>query len=455
MEARGLFKDTIPPVLLGLAVLLVVNGFSTARSPDYSTDIWEIRALDADEQEELLQRGVDLPLGVEHLSSLQDQSGLFTLVLGELGGSSNGRGPPRLATVDPLNMAYDGNRRRLFVIEEGTHELLGIRLGAEGRVDSQQIAPVARLRTHLESPRGMTLDRELGRLFILDGTASKILEIELDSSLEPREISLSSGLAPFESGVAPFRGLAFNSADGHLYLLGSTGNALSEITDSGGLVAVHDVSRLGFGDPGGLLFAPTSDRTDDPSATSLFFASAGLDSLVREFAVRPPLRPRLRQIREEARLVQTIGMPRFSRSTPELAGVTYLQSVGTLLASDSEADETSGLAEDNLFEMTLLGTLVDSLSTSGFSQQPSGVTYNPGNNHLFFTDAGADEVVELDPGPDGSYDTGDDTVTSFDTRAFESFDPEGVAFDSWTGALLVVDGINSEVYRIASGANGV
>jgi uncharacterized protein YjiK len=454
MEARGQLQEVIPRALLGLTLLFTADGISAARPPGYSDDIREVRGLDADERNELAQRSADLPLGFEYFFRLEGRSETDTSALGEPARGPTGLGQVGPVTVDPLNMAFDGKRRRLFVIEEGTHEILGLSVGADGLVDSQQITPAVRLGADLATPRGMTLDQERGRLFVLASAASKILEIELESGLDSRVVSLSD-LASFESGEAAFRGLAFNSADGHLYLLGSGGNALYEITDSGRFVALHDVSPFGLSDPSGILFAPTSDRTDDPSATHLFFASAGLDGQVREFALRSSLGPRLREIRRETRLVQTIRMPRSTRSAPELAGVTYLQSVGTLLASDSEVDQTSHSAANNLFEMTLLGALVDTLSSTGFSHRPTGVTYNPGNNHLFFSDASADEIFELDPGSDGLYDTEDDTVTSFDTRVFESFDPEGIAFDSWTGALFVVDGVNSEVYRIGSGPNGV
>ena len=46
-------------------------------------------------------------------------------------------------------------------------------------------------------------------------------------------------------------------------------------------------------------------------------------------------------------------------------------------------------------------------------------------------------------------------ITSFSTQLFDSGDPEGVTFDSVTGYLYIVDGINREVYRVAPGPNGI
>jgi hypothetical protein len=95
------------------------------------------------------------------------------------------------------------------------------------------------------------------------------------------------------------------------------------------------------------------------------------------------------------------------------------------------------------------------LTTTSFSNEPTGVAYNPANGHLFFTDDDAREIFEVDPGRDGLYDTSDDVVTSFDTSVFNSRDPEGITFDTWDGVLFIVDGNGSEVYRIDPGANGI
>lgn len=62
---------------------------------------------------------------------------------------------------------------------------------------------------------------------------------------------------------------------------------------------------------------------------------------------------------------------------------------------------------------------------------------------LFFSDDNRDEVFTMRPGRDGAYGTRDDKVTSFNTRAFGSRDPEDVAFGQ--GKLFVVDGMSAEV----------
>ena len=129
----------------------------------------------------------------------------------------------------------------------------------------------------------------------------------------------------------------------------------------------------------------------------------------------------------QATLVETIETSQFG--SPDPAGITYIASSDSLLISDSEVDEMLALfTGDNLFEITLSGFLLNAFSTLSFpSAEPTGVTFKPSNGHLFFSDDDAKKIFELDPGPDGFYYTSDDIVTSFDTRDFLSFDPEGIA----------------------------
>ncbi|WP_429810071.1 RTX toxin [Ensifer sp. B1-9] len=155
-----------------------------------------------------------------------------------------------------------------------------------------------------------------------------------------------------------------------------------------------------------------------------------------------------------ATLVHTVLTSQWSPESPDPSGITYISHLGTLMISDGEVDEMSIFKGKNLFEMSLNGTLIRSLTTTSFSDEPSGVAYNPTNRHLYFSDdTGTKSVYELNPGSDGLYNTADDIVTSFKTSAFGSSDPEGIAYDTKRGVLYLADG-NARIYTINPGANG-
>jgi sugar lactone lactonase YvrE len=157
----------------------------------------------------------------------------------------------------------------------------------------------------------------------------------------------------------------------------------------------------------------------------------------------------------QASLVQIIDVSQFSPPSPDPAGIAYLDFINTFIVSDSEVNEMTFFTGGNLFEMTPDGFLVNTFTTISFSNEPTGVAFNPINRHLFFSDDDMGEIFEVDPGLDGLYGTTDDIVTSFDTAAFNSTDPEGITFDTRDEVLFVVDGKGSKVYRIDPGADRI
>ncbi|MGH2689550.1 MAG: PKD domain-containing protein, partial [Actinomycetota bacterium] len=112
---------------------------------------------------------------------------------------------------------------------------------------------------------------------------------------------------------------------------------------------------------------------------------------------------------------------------------------------------------DNLFRIDLVaGGLIGTSTTLPWSLEPTGLAWDPASGRVFVSDDDADEVFELDPGPDGLHGTPDDSMSSFDTRLIgSSLDPEGIAYDFVENRLYIADGLNSEVYEIDPGPNGL
>ena len=67
----------------------------------------------------------------------------------------------------------------------------------------------------------------------------------------------------------------------------------------------------------------------------------------------------------------------------------------------------------NLYELTRSAVLLQTGVTLPWSDEPTGVSYNPSSHHLYVShDTGSATVYDVDPGPDADYGTGDDTSTS-------------------------------------------
>jgi hypothetical protein len=205
-----------------------------------------------------------------------------------------------------------------------------------------------------------------------------------------------------------------------------------------------------------MLFAPSGDPTDDPSIMNLFIADSGAsggDGQIVEVSLTEPVLQALPESSTGAVLVNTIHTSAWNPPSPDPAGIAYRPDVGRLLISDSEVEEMPPYwAGANVFDATTAGSLVTTCDVTTFTNEPTGVAVNPNNGHIFFSDDG-DSVYEVHLGADGQYCTADDTVTSFSTAAFNSFDAEGLAFGQ--GNLYIADGVGAEIYIVSPGANGI
>ncbi|MGH2688814.1 MAG: SdiA-regulated domain-containing protein [Actinomycetota bacterium] len=152
-----------------------------------------------------------------------------------------------------------------------------------------------------------------------------------------------------------------------------------------------------------------------------------------------------------ATVVQQIDLARVS-SDP--AGVTWLPSSRRFLVVDCNLNELAGFAGDNLWELSRSGSVKRSGDTTGYTNEPTGVSFDPDGSRLFVSDDDRKRILVVRRGSDGRFGTSDDRISSFGTAAFGSGDPEDVAFDPHTGALFVVDGVGRAVFRLAPGADG-
>jgi uncharacterized protein YjiK len=152
-------------------------------------------------------------------------------------------------------------------------------------------------------------------------------------------------------------------------------------------------------------------------------------------------------------LVRTVNTARFTPSSPDPSGITFLQDRDRLFISDCDVDEQPSYARVNLWETTRTGATKARARTTRISSEPTGLSYRRSNRHLFISDDNTDEIYDVTAGRDGKFWTDDDAVTSFDTRAAGNTDPEDVAVNTHNGQLFVVDETAKEVFVYAARRN--
>jgi len=392
--------------------------------------------------------GVDADM-VGMMTSLEESAGSFRLPV---------------SIPDPMNVAFDGRFNRLLLLDASSRQLLEIPTGSSGvldvsaarRYEVPQFAPLA--------ARGMTVDPVSGSLFILDGRTQRVIRISPDSLQGDASAALRYGRVsdiPLpQLDRADLRGIAFNPGDGRLYLVSPSEHRLYQVTVTGRATGFYDLASLDLRDPRAIVFAPSRDRTDDPSTMDLYVADTGIDGLQTHghvFELSLTQRPRTAALESlvSSSLVRLIDTSRFSPPSPDPSGLTYDSLANRLVISDGEVEEMSIWAGVNLFETTLSGSLLEGFSTRFFSDEPVGVAFHPLSHHLFFSDDDSRKVFDVDLGADGRFGTSDDRIRSFSTTPFGSGDPEGIAVDSIQNHLFIADGVNAEVYEILPGVNGV
>ncbi len=388
-----------------------------------------------------------------------------TAELNRLNGFGDPVGSAQIAALihDPINMTFDAHFNRLLVYRPSGRRLVAVGGTPAGGLDTRRLSFHDARQLGVEDAAGIAVAPDSGALFILDAAGARLVRVQPDAAGAFGAASVSAIDLP-AAMRGDVRGLAVDPRSGHLHVLSLAQQAVYELTHGGEIVAVRELAGVTLRNPQGMVFAPSGDLTDAPSLLNLYIADSGRDSSpageaalpgqILEITLDDPVQ--IAATTTEAILIRTFDTSQFDPPSPDPSGIAFRPTSGRLLISDGEVNEMPIYEGFNLFESTLSGSLVNTFTTTSFSDEPTGLEYNPVNGHLFVSDdTGTRAIYELDPGPDGQLHTGDDIVTMLRTATFESRDPEGVTYDPASGHLFIIDGANREVYRVSPGANGV
>ena len=378
-----------------------------------------------------------------------------------------------VAAESPRMAAFDSRSNGLFLLNNGSAELVKIGLDQDGLPDSSGKNTIRyNARAYgLQNPQGMTFDTDSDRLFLLDANGPSIVGVDSDPTNGFDGDTASRGgrisrlvLHGFKN--AQLRGLAFHPQNGHFYTAVPGEQKVYEFDRNGNAVASLDLSAYGLSDIQSLAFAPSADSTDDPALMNLFVLDGGSSQTptqsqtggqVLELSLQPQALPSGTTLLPST-LVRTFSTAKdvWNPSSPDPSGIDYMPQTGRLLIGDSEVDEMSNyFTGKNVFSPTLSGALVSTCSTTnlsrtGFSNEPAGLAINPNNNHVFITDDDKKSVFEIGLGPDNTYCTGDDTLT---TVVLGYSDGDDVAYGNNT--IFIAAGVDTEVYMFSLGNDGV
>jgi len=391
-------------------------------------------------------------------------------VLGQPAGSTQ----IEISIDNPINMAMDDNLGRLLFYQKSTSQLVEINESASGNLEANSISSHNAGAYRLQNPQGMSFDPVSNSLYILDAAGPRVIHINLLDGSSIESASFQSIFLSWANGSA-LQGMAYQPVTGNLFTIDLHEMNLIEFNTSGQLINKRDLSNFDLKKVQGIVFAPSGDQTDKSTLLSLYIADSGspiteqdlynLDTKLSsnnkageivEFTFIAP--PKLVNADYQSALVKTTNMALYSPPSPDPSGLTYVGSHNSLLMCDGEVEETvNGITHfmgANIWEINLDGSVIRSANISPvnptfvpMTDEPTGSTWNPTNGHYYFTDDNAVKVFDLNPGSDGIIGTSDDSWTSFSISSVGSGDPEGIAYDTWSNHLFVVDGTNREIYE--------
>lgn len=305
-----------------------------------------------------------------------------------------------------------------------------------------------------------------GTLHVLDAANHAIVSVAPDGTVARTSLPDLAG--------KNLRGLAYQPNQHLLYVADTSGpkDTVYGVDGSGAVVRTQDITDAKVANLQAMTFAQSADATDPAAEQNLFIADAGTATSlgrVAELSLAPTAVPAdvaaAAIAPSSSKTVETGEGSAWAPNSPDPAGITYISETDRLLVSDSEVDEIPGLftTGQNLWTTTrpgaveTTGTTVTNPATGGWSSEPTGVAYDPVHKHLFVSDDDANRIYEVSSaGADGVWGTGDDGGrTFFSSSLVGNTDAEDVAYDSKRNQLVLVDGVNDELYRIDPGPDGV
>ena len=339
-------------------------------------------------------------------------------------------------------VAYDELNDRLLIVHDGAMASTGRSEAAPARPPSNRQA-LARIGAGL---RGMAVDPVTGTGYALDRARRRVEVLPVGDGAE--------GQVGVPAPSGDLAGLALGPTDGELYVYAADREELVAFEPSGTAGATYDLSGVGLRDVQAMVFAPSSDPTDDPASMNLFIADGAVGSLLGTVVEVSLTAAPVAGSADATTLVATVDTSRLQPPSPDPSGITWMGATGRLLVSDSEVNEMPLFERVNLYTLTRTGTLTATGLTTRYTREPTGLSLDAASGQLFMSDDNLKVVHVVRAGSDGRFGTKDDVATRVDTRVFGSGDPEGVEYVPQDGRLYVLDGVGREVY-VVDPVNGV
>jgi len=266
--------------------------------------------------------------------------------------------------------------------------------------------------------------------------------------------------------------VALDPSSGNVFVYAPASATLWELDPSGAPLAQRDLSAAGLKDVSAMTVAPSADSTDDPAEQAVYVAdagtSAGTGAGIAEIAlVEPALATTaIAAATSSVSLVQTINTgagSTWNPDSPDPSGLAYIPAGAAgvpsgrqdrLVSADGEVEETTGAGFNgvNVWFAPRNGSVQTSTmnttasSTNPTNNEPVGAAYDSVRKELYLGKDGSNGRIWV-----YNMTTGNQVRSFTVTGApYNNADTEGLAFDSSSNTLYMVDAIDNDLVKVTS-----
>jgi hypothetical protein len=187
-------------------------------------------------------------------------------------------------TNEPSGVAWDEGGKRLYVADDDLDKVFRFNPGADGRFGTADDSSSTLFNTSpfgSDDAEGLAWDPSDRSLWLSDGTASRIFHIErgLDgvfggSATSPSDDIVTSFDA-IAAGARDPEDLEVDLATGSLWVISGLNKTIAEMSKSGALIALYDISGSGIVNGAGITLAPGGAA---PNETHIYVSDRNVDN---------------------------------------------------------------------------------------------------------------------------------------------------------------------------------
>jgi uncharacterized protein YjiK len=183
---------------------------------------------------------------------------------------------------EPAGAAYNPLNQHLFFSDDAKKKVFEVNPGADGQYNTSDdiVTSFSTSAFGDMDPEGLAFDSWQGHLFMVDGTNEEVYRLTRGANgrfdgVSPAGDDQATHFDVTHLGLKDPEGMEFNPDNGHLYILSGKKKLIAETTTNGTLIRLISISSITSKASAGLAYAPASGN---PTKRNLYVVDRAVDN---------------------------------------------------------------------------------------------------------------------------------------------------------------------------------